>query len=448
MWMQTPCTSERTGTEQRGILYRADIREIAGMLSERFAQKMDVVYLDPPALTRRMAYARECIGAQGYKGEAAFVRRMRQADNRFTGKQEAYRSFLQEAVALSKTLLKPTGCLYMHAPQGMTAEAKTICDAVMGKANCVNEIIWHYGGGGQARNGYARRHDTIYLYQKGPKRYFNAKAVGMPRGTEKRNNLKRNVDTDGRVYFSARVGGKEYRYYADALVPPDDVWMDISDLQHKDPERCGYDTQKPEALMARLLAASCPEDGWAADLFCGCGALPVAAAKQGKHFLAVDRSDWALWLTRKRLDEQQIGYRYERVGEPAQEPCPAAFRLQAGRAGYQVEICGFGKKREPLPQNRAAGPEQISWEQVWLQQAPVESVGMEAVETDMRWIDGVAVGYWEPMGMQVVDGASRTARHADIPEQYFLPYGEGTPCVRMTDTQGREGYFLWKTEKR
>ncbi len=448
MWMQMPCTSERTGTEQRGVLYRADIREIAAMLSERYAQRMDMVYLDPPALTRRMAYAKECIGVQGYRGEAAFVRRMPQADNRFTGKQSAYLSFVQEVTALAKTMLKPTGCLYMHAPQGMTAEMKMICDTVFGKRNCVNEIIWHYGAGGQAQNGYARRHDTIYLYQKSKKRYFNAKAVGMPRGAEKRNNLKRNVGADGRVYFSTRVGGKEYRYYADALVPPDDVWMDISDLQHKDPERCGYDTQKPEALMARLLSASCPEDGWAADLFCGSGALPVAAAKQGKHFLAVDTSDWALWLTRKRLDEQQTGYCYERMAGAMQQRVPAAFRLQADKAGYQVEVCGFGGPREALPKDQGNGPQQISWEQVWLQQAPVQNTGTEPVEQDMRWVDGIAVGYWDADKMKVSNGVSRTARHPEISTRFFLPHGTGRPCVRITDTQGREGTFVWEPEGR
>ena len=113
--------------------------------------------------------------------------------------------------------------------------------------------------------------------------------------------MKQQVDEEGRVYYSIRSGGKVYKYYEDSLVFPSDVWTDIEHLHQRDPERTGYSTQKPEALLKRIILASSQEGDIVADLFSGSGTTAAAAAKLGRRWIAADASPAALMTLRKRL---------------------------------------------------------------------------------------------------------------------------------------------------
>ena len=117
----------------------------------------------------------------------------------------------------------------------------------------------------------------------------------------KRNNMKRTVDENGKLCFSIRSGGKTYTYYEDTPVYPSDVWADIEHMHQRDPERTGYATQKPEALLRRIISASCPEGGLVADLFGGSGTTAAVAAKLNRRFLTIDASPASLGIVRKRL---------------------------------------------------------------------------------------------------------------------------------------------------
>jgi hypothetical protein len=164
----------------------------------------------------------------------------------------------------------------------------------------MNEIIWAYRSGGRATRCYPRKHDTILFYRKSKKVFFNIKAVGQPRGQERRNHMKRFIDEDGRVGFSIRSNGKTYTYYEDSLIYPSDVWSDIEHLQQKDRERTGFLTQKPELLLKRIIAASSEPGDLVLDLFSGSGTTAAAATKLKRRFLAVDQSPVACALLRSR----------------------------------------------------------------------------------------------------------------------------------------------------
>ena len=109
------------------------------------------------------------------------------------------------------------------------------------------------------------------------------------------------LDENGKLCFSIRSGGKTYTYYEDTPVYPSDVWADIEHMHQRDPERTGYATQKPEALLRRIISASCPEGGLVADLFGGSGTTAAVAAKLNRRFLTIDASPASLGIVRKRL---------------------------------------------------------------------------------------------------------------------------------------------------
>jgi len=113
--------------------------------------------------------------------------------------------------------------------------------------------------------------------------------------------MKRNVDENGNIYWSIRSNGKEYRYYEDSMIYPSDVWDDISHLQQKDPERTGYDTQKPEALLERIILSTSQPGDWVGDFFAGSGTTLAVAQKNGRKWLAMDSSLFSMQISRKRL---------------------------------------------------------------------------------------------------------------------------------------------------
>ena len=162
-------------------------------------------------------------------------------------------------------------------------------DVVHGNNNFKNELIWHYKSGGRQENAFSRKHDTIFFYSKNiDTAIFNSDSIGVERGIEKRNNMKKGVDDDGRVYFSIKSAGKLYKYYEDEKVVPDDVWSDISHIQQKDPQRVGFLTQKPEHLLQRILLATTNSDDSCLDYFAGSGTTLAVAQKIGRKWIGIE----------------------------------------------------------------------------------------------------------------------------------------------------------------
>ena len=114
--------------------------------------------------------------------------------------------------------------------------------------------------------------------------------------------MRRHVDPDGRVYRSIRSGGRVYTYYDDDPVPPTDVWDDVSHLQQRDPQRTGYDTQKPLALLERIVRCASREGELVFDPFAGSGTTLEAACRLGRRFLGVDKCPLVPNILRRRLE--------------------------------------------------------------------------------------------------------------------------------------------------
>lgn len=213
-------------------------------------------------------------------------------------------TFLQNRLKIAKTLLSDNGSIFVHIDWHEDAYLRILLDEIFGEENFVNEIIWHYGSGGSYKNSFAKKHDTIFWYSKTSNyQYFpNNKMVGEKRGPQKRNNMKRNVDDDGKVYYSIKSAGKIYKYYEDDLVTPDDVW-NVSILQQKDPERMGFNSQKPERLLARIIGATTKKNDLVLDSFMGSATTQAVAMKMNRRFIGIEQMDYINTISIPRLQK-------------------------------------------------------------------------------------------------------------------------------------------------
>ena len=290
-------TEEAVGTletNMTGAYYHMEAEEALSLLLPYFKEKVQLVYLDPPFFTgQHFAFRR--------KGAEGSVRTHTAYSDPQRGGRQAYLDTLTRILKGVHALLHPKGALYLHMDYRSASYLRLVLDDIFGEENLRNEIIWHYKSGGRAKRHFSRKHDTLLYYGKTEDCYFNGDAVAVPRGSEKRNHMKRHTDAGGRIFTSIRSGGREYRYYEDDPVYLSDVWDDISHLQQKDPERTGYETQKPEALLRRILLASSSPGDLICDFFSGAGTTWAVARKLGRLFLGADQSPFSLLTCRKRM---------------------------------------------------------------------------------------------------------------------------------------------------
>ena len=289
--MRIDCTSERHANGGPGEFILARAEDALGTLLSQYREQVQLIYLDPPFGTGDVFHSKLMTG-HGKLTLPTYT------DNMEEG---AYLSWMRDILTGARDLLSPSGSLYLHIDYRMSAKLRLMLDELFGESNFMNEIVWCYKSGGRATRYYPRKHDTILFYRKSARVFFDISAVGRPRGPEKRNHMKRFIDEEGRICFTIRSAGKIYTYYEDTPVYPSDVWDDIEHLQQKDTERLGYATQKPEALLNRVILASSKPGDIVCDLFSGSGTTAAAAMKLGRRFLAVDASPLAIYTLRARL---------------------------------------------------------------------------------------------------------------------------------------------------
>jgi len=284
-----------------GRFYWCDVLKALPLLLEQYEGKIQLVYMDPPFVTGQTFWFQQPVGVKGWLGNRNHIITHAAYDDLWKSGRDAFLSMMREVLSCVYRLLSPQGSLYLHIDYRTSAYMRIMLDEIFGEENFLNEIIWHYRSGGRAKNHFSRKHDTILFYRKSPQYYFDIESVGIPRGKVRRNHMKQQVDEDGRIFWSIRSGGREYRYYEDDRIYPSDVWDDISHLHQKDPERTGYDTQKPEALLERIIKASSRPGDIVADLFAGSGTTLAVAQRLGRRWIGVDNGIFSLHTCRKRL---------------------------------------------------------------------------------------------------------------------------------------------------
>ncbi len=210
-------------------------------------------------------------------------------------------------MAAARACLSTAGTLWLHLDHRAVHEAKGACDRVFGNKAFLGEVVWVTGNGARGvRRGPGVTHQTLLLYAAGRDFVWNGRDPSMrePYAPTSLAMHFKNTDARGRSYRERTIAGKTYRYYADEGRSLGSVWTDCPSMTANTPlrkETTGYPTQKPLALLDRIVRASSREGALVIDPFCGSGTALVAAARLGRRFAGCDVGDLAIETASRRL---------------------------------------------------------------------------------------------------------------------------------------------------
>ena len=300
-------------SEWRNRLIWGDKKYVLPALLDEFGGRIDLIYIDPPFLTGDDFSFPVQVDGKEFTKEPTLIEQKAYRDTWGVNAEERsqgitsldrYLKWFHEVTVLLRDLLSETGTIYVHLDHHVGHYAKLVLDEVFGLDNFQNEIIWCYNVGGKGTRRWASKHDSIFFYSKSSSFHFDGLAAGVPRETGTKSFGGRiGVDEEGRRYQDklVKASGKYYRYYLDEPKIPEDWWTDINSIQSGSMERSGYPTQKPEALVERIVKASSREGDLVLDCFVGSGTTAAVAENLGRRWIACDLSRFGIHVTRKRL---------------------------------------------------------------------------------------------------------------------------------------------------
>jgi site-specific DNA-methyltransferase (adenine-specific) len=247
---------------------------------------IDLVYVDPPFNTgkrqtlRRLRTIRDEVAGDRVGFAGGRYRTVQLGSLSYLDIHDDYLDFLEPRLVEIRRVLAPTGSLYLHLDPREVHYARVLADAIFGRECFLNEVIWAYDYGARTKRRWPAKHDNILVYVKDPNRYwFDAEAV------------------ERIPYMAPGLVGPEKA--ARGKLPTDTWWQTI--VPPGGTERTGYPTQKPVAVLRRIVAASCPPGGLVADFFAGSGTTGAAALELGRRFLLVDSNPEAVAVMTGRL---------------------------------------------------------------------------------------------------------------------------------------------------
>ncbi len=296
----TLCLDTIVGPAERARqnrLFWADNQALMVHLLTEYEGKIDLIYADPPFFTNRSYAARIGHGEDSRRPQTWRLAKGYEDD---WEDLDAYLEFLYPRLALMHRLLAPHGTLYLHLDWHANAYARLLLDEIFGRDHLLNEIVWLYHGPSAIRRAFNRKHDTILAYFKGERYTFNADAVRQPY----------HPSTHKTFASSPKAGFGKVPNLKRGKVPEDWWYFPVVARLHK--ERSGYPTQKPQALLERMILASSNPGDLVADFFCGSGTAAVVAARLGRRFLAADVTWRAVHVTRTRLIREGVAFVLER----------------------------------------------------------------------------------------------------------------------------------------
>lgn len=249
-----------------------------------------LIYIDPPFNTGKLQRRVQLRVTQSPQGDRrGFAGRLYKTitlgTKTFADAFDDYLSFLEPRLVEAYRVLAPTGTLYVHLDYREVHYVKVLLDIIFGRHKFLNEIIWAYDYGGRPRRKWPPKHDNILVYVKDPKAYtFNRDAV------------------DRLPYLAPSLVGIEKA--ARGKFPTDTWWITIVPTASK--EKTGYPTQKPLALLKRIILASSNPGDIVLDFFAGSGTTGEAAYRLGRRFILIDSNPEALIVMAKRFESISI----------------------------------------------------------------------------------------------------------------------------------------------
>ncbi|MFZ1934174.1 MAG: DNA methyltransferase [Thermoguttaceae bacterium] len=313
----------------------------------------------------------------------------------------AYLSMMAPRLKELHRVLKPTGSIYLHCDPTASHYLKILLDAVFSVRRHRNEIVWRRTTGRKSGKQYGRVHDVLLFYAKSPDNCWNAPAVPHDLEDLRGHDIMRDADgtpfrmsdlsgagqgpprvfgekgeiappsgrhwmfdqdgidrllAEGRIVFSAKGSPRMRTNIADLPgIAVTDVWTDIEPINSAAAERLGYPTQKPEALLERVIQASSNEGDVVLDPFCGCGTAVAVAQRLKRQWIGIDITYLAVSLMKHRLHTaygEAIKEMYEVVGEPVSAADAAAL---AAESPYQFQWWALGLvNARPVEQKKGA----------------------------------------------------------------------------------------------
>ena len=242
----------------------------------------------------------------------------------------AYLVMMTTRLVEMRRVLKATGSIYLHCDQSAGHYIKVVMDAVFGTDNFRNEIVWCYNTSGKSKKYFSQKHDTIFFYSRSGTYIFNEQTKDANGKNIERYNK---TDENGNKYYM-RSG--LYKVVYRGVIPIQDWWSDISALTNNERERLGYPTQKPEALLERIIKASSNAGDVVLDPFCGCGTTISVANKLNRKWIGIDITHLAINLIKHRVGPDA---RFEVIGEP--KDVEGAVQL-AEEDEYQFQLWALG----------------------------------------------------------------------------------------------------------
>lgn len=351
--------------------------------------KVDLIYIDPPFDSKADYRTKVTLPGVELEQRPTVIEQFAYSDTWSDG-TASYLAMITPRLILMRELLADTGSIYVHLDWHVGHYVKLVLDEVFGKDNFHNQIAWIKNSlGAKSRaSQFPRNQDQILFYSKSPNYYFQAQVreqvsyvelVGKeeklpagikvdregryywtsPRGDysdesiaalETANRIERTATGTVRIkYFVRRLGN---RIIKDAVL--DDTWNDIEMVFRSADPRTGYDTQKPEKLLDRIIRASCPEGGLVADFNGGSGTTAAVAEKLGRRWITTDLGKPACMIMRKRLiDLEAKPFLYQAIGDYQIEAAKTHFGKRDFRVGdlSQIVLSLYGALPLPLEAN-------------------------------------------------------------------------------------------------
>jgi adenine specific DNA methylase Mod len=331
----------------RNKLIWGDNLLVMGSLLEKFAGRIDLIYIDPPFATGADFSFTTEIGDSGEEifKEQSVIEEKAYRDT-WGGGIASFVHMMHERLVLLRELLSDTGSIYVHIGPNINHHIRLLCDDIFGGENFANEIIWRRAFGHSDSGRYGIIHDAILYYHKGDESIWNDMRQPADKDyidtffdqyDEKRGERYQRLslsagglsgggydyqykgvrtlwrcpietlqkhDADGRLHWPKKKGGvprlKKYESEHEG-VPLQDIWSDISKIHNQSAELTGYATQKPEALLQRIVNVSSNPGSLVADFFCGSGTTLAVAEKLGRRWIGCDMGRWGVHVTRKRM---------------------------------------------------------------------------------------------------------------------------------------------------
>lgn len=335
---------------QDNRLILGDNLAVMQALAPEFEGRIDLIYADPPFFSGKRYRARVGSGEDSRRPENWTT--VEGFEDAWPG-GAAYLDMLSERLAWMHRLLSPTGTLYLHLDAHASAYARLLLDEIFGQRRFLNEIVWLYHGPSPIRSAFSRKHDTILVYTKSARYNFNPDAVRVPY----------DPSTVRTFASSARAGFGKVPDLARGKVPEDWWYFPVVARLHK--ERTGFPTQKPEALVERVLLASSRPGDCVADFFCGSGTTPSVAARLGRRWIACDRAPLAVSTSYRRLVSPAERPRFSlwATGEWPGEPLRLKVGVEIDGREAKLRLTGLrtsGSREAPFPDGLALW--EVDWE--------------------------------------------------------------------------------------